>query len=226
MKQFLIKIIKEKVSCLIKINPNPILVTLFCMWELWLSIKVPIIESVTNHRSYLQCFPLQMEFPKHNLKNLWKYGPFLWCHLLMLRLHSEALLFDGLISFATPLYFWYHLWSIYLVIPCSLISQAQFAQLRAPGAMAPALPSNLPGFHPGAPRLAPQPLYFGQGTPGLIPPQPAGYGFQQQLLPGIRSGVPPNFLMPYPLQRQGQPGQRMGVRRGGTPQQMQQQQVN
>lgn len=108
----------------------------------------------------------------------------------------------------------------FIVVPCGLILQAQFAQLRAPGAMTPALPSSLPGFLPGAPRLAPQQLYFGQGSPGLIPPQPAGYGFQQQLLPGMR---PPNFLMPYPIQRQGQPGQRMGVRRGGTAQQMQQQ---
>ncbi|KAF8403598.1 hypothetical protein HHK36_011702 [Tetracentron sinense] len=102
--------------------------------------------------------------------------------------------------------------------------QAQFAQIRTPGGMAP-LPSGMPGFHPGTPRLAPQQLYFGQGTPGLIPPQPAGYGFQQQLLPGIRPGVAPNFLMPYHLQRQGQPGQRIGVRRGGNPQQMQQQQL-
>ncbi|OVA08115.1 RNA recognition motif domain [Macleaya cordata] len=102
--------------------------------------------------------------------------------------------------------------------------QAHFAQTRAPGAMAP-LPSGMPGFHPGGPRLAPQQLYFGQGSPGLIPPQPAGYGFQQQLLPGIRPGVAPNFMLPYHLQRQGQPGQRMGLRRGGTPQQMQQQQL-
>ncbi|KAL6003333.1 hypothetical protein ACLOJK_023556 [Asimina triloba] len=102
--------------------------------------------------------------------------------------------------------------------------KAHFSQLRAPGGMAPALQTSLPGFHPGAPRLAPQQLYFGKGNPGLIPPQPAGYGFQQQLLPGMRPGVAPNFIMPYPVQRQ-QPGQRMGVRRGGTPQQMQQQQL-
>ncbi|XP_043718816.1 polyadenylate-binding protein 3-like isoform X1 [Telopea speciosissima] len=100
--------------------------------------------------------------------------------------------------------------------------QAQFSQMRAPGAMAP-VPSGMPGFHPG-PRLAPQQLYFGQGS-GLIPPQPAGYGFQQQLLPGIRPGIAPNFIMPYHLQRQGQPGQRMGMRRGTNPQQMQQQQL-
>ncbi|KAF3447375.1 hypothetical protein FNV43_RR12561 [Rhamnella rubrinervis] len=101
--------------------------------------------------------------------------------------------------------------------------QAQFAQIRAPGGMAP-LPSGVPGFRPGAPRLAPQQVYFGQSTPGLMPPQPAGYGFQQQLLPGMRPGVGPNFIMPYHLQRQGQPGQRMGVRRGGNFQQVQQQQ--
>ncbi|KAI3919908.1 hypothetical protein MKW98_001164 [Papaver atlanticum] len=100
--------------------------------------------------------------------------------------------------------------------------QAHFAQMRAPGAMAP-LPSGMTGFHPGGPRLAPQPLYFGQGAPGLIPSQPAGYGFQQQLLPGVRPGVGPNFMVPYHLPRQGQPGQRMGLRRGGNPHQMQQQ---
>ena len=78
------------------------------------------------------------------------------------------------------------------------------------------MPAGIPGFHPGAPRLAPQQLYYGQGTPGLMPHQPAGFGFQQQLLPGMRPGVAPNFMMPYHLQRQGQPGQRMGIRRGGS----------
>ncbi|KAK1258990.1 Polyadenylate-binding protein 5 [Acorus gramineus] len=102
--------------------------------------------------------------------------------------------------------------------------QAQFSQFRAPGVMTPAIPSGVPGYHPGTPRLGPPQLYYGQGTPGLMPPQPAGYGFQQQLMPGIRPGVNPNFMMPYHLQRQGQPGQRMGVRRGGPSQQMQQQQ--
>ncbi|TQD91713.1 hypothetical protein C1H46_022704 [Malus baccata] len=101
--------------------------------------------------------------------------------------------------------------------------QARFAQIRAPGGMTP-LPSGLPGYHPGAPRLAPQQLYYGQGSAGLLPQQPAGYGFQQQLLPGMRPGVGPNFIMPYHLQRQGQPGQRMGARRGGNLQHVQQQQ--
>lgn len=100
--------------------------------------------------------------------------------------------------------------------------QARFAQIRAPGGM---MPSGLPGYHAGAPRLAPQQLYYGQGSPGLLPQQPAGFGFQQQLLPGMRPGVGPNFIMPYHLQRQGQPGQRMGTRRGGNPQHVQQQQL-
>ncbi|PIA47867.1 hypothetical protein AQUCO_01400454v1 [Aquilegia coerulea] len=98
--------------------------------------------------------------------------------------------------------------------------QAHFAQIRVPN-MAP-VPSGVIGFHPGGPRIVPQPLYLGQGAHGF-PPQHA-YGFQQQLLPGIRPGVAPNFIVPYPIQRQGQPGQRMGARGGGTPQQMQQQQ--
>ncbi|CAL0333358.1 unnamed protein product [Lupinus luteus] len=102
--------------------------------------------------------------------------------------------------------------------------QAQFSQIRAPGAVAP-LPAGIPGYHPGAPRFAPQQLYYGQGTPGLIPPQPAGYGFQQPLMPGIRPGVSPNYIMPYQLQRQGQPAQRMGVRRAGNIQQVQQNQM-
>ncbi|MED6118242.1 hypothetical protein PIB30_000868 [Stylosanthes scabra] len=99
--------------------------------------------------------------------------------------------------------------------------QAQFAQMQSPGGMSP-MPSGIPGYHPGAPRLAPQQMYFGQGTPGFMPPQPAGFGFQQQMLPGMRPGVAPNFVMPYHLQRQGQPGQRMGIRRGGNLQQVQQ----
>ncbi|OIW01421.1 hypothetical protein TanjilG_25717 [Lupinus angustifolius] len=102
--------------------------------------------------------------------------------------------------------------------------QAQFSQIRAPGAVAP-LPAGIPGYHPGTPRFAPQQLYYGQGTPGLIPPQPAGYGFQQQLVPGMRPGVSPNYIMPYQLQRQGQPVQRLGVRRPGNIQQVQQNQM-
>ncbi|KAI3996233.1 hypothetical protein MKX01_026701 [Papaver californicum] len=101
--------------------------------------------------------------------------------------------------------------------------QAQFSQVRAPVAMAP-LPPGIAAYHLGGPRPPhPQQIYFSQGGPSLVP-QPAAYGFQPQLLPGMRPGVAPNFMMPYPLQRQGQPGQRMGARRAGNPQQQMQQQ--
>lgn len=86
------------------------------------------------------------------------------------------------------------------------------------------LPSGIPGFHPGAPRLAPQQMYYGQGN-GLVPPQPAGYGFQPQLMTGMRPGMAPNYMVPYQFQRQGQPGRGPGMRRGGNSQPVQQQQV-
>ncbi|XP_058188845.1 polyadenylate-binding protein 3-like [Rhododendron vialii] len=101
--------------------------------------------------------------------------------------------------------------------------QAHFSQVQAQGGMTP-LPAGMPVFHPGTPRLAPQQFYYGQGAPGLLPPQPAGYGFQQQVFPGMRPGVAPNFIMPFQLHRQGQPGQRVGPRGGGNPQQQMQQQ--
>ncbi|MCL7041669.1 hypothetical protein MKW94_017648, partial [Papaver nudicaule] len=101
--------------------------------------------------------------------------------------------------------------------------QAQFSQVRPPVAMSP-LPPGIAAYHLGGPRPPhPQQMYFSQGGPGLVP-QPAAYGFQPQLLPGMRPGVAANFMMPYPLQRQGQPGQRMGARRAGNPQQQMQQQ--
>ncbi|XP_021836389.1 polyadenylate-binding protein 2 isoform X2 [Spinacia oleracea] len=93
--------------------------------------------------------------------------------------------------------------------------QAQFAQAHLQGGLTP-LATGMHGFYPGSPRLSPQQLYFGQGAPGMLSPHPAGYGFQQQLLSGIRPGVAQNFMMPFPVQRQGQPGQRLGGRRGGT----------
>ncbi|WVY99233.1 hypothetical protein V8G54_031384 [Vigna mungo] len=103
--------------------------------------------------------------------------------------------------------------------------QAHFAQIRTSGGMTP-LPAGIPVYHhPGAPRLAPQQLYFGQGNPGFMPPQPAGYSFQQQILPGMRPGFAPNFITPYPLQRQAQSGHRTGVRRNGNLQPMQQSQM-
>ncbi|CAI8604292.1 unnamed protein product [Vicia faba] len=78
--------------------------------------------------------------------------------------------------------------------------QAQFAQIRATAGMA-TMATGIFGY--GSPRLAPQQLYYGQGTPGFIPSQPAGFGFQPQILPGMRPVVAPNFAMPFQRQRIG-----------------------
>ncbi|PNX72147.1 polyadenylate-binding protein 3-like, partial [Trifolium pratense] len=97
--------------------------------------------------------------------------------------------------------------------------QARFSQIQAQAGFPP-LPAGIVGYHPGAPRIAPQQLYFGQGTPGVMSPQPAGYG----LMPSMRSGVAPNFIMPY-HQRQGHLGNRMAGRRVGNFQPVQQNQM-
>ncbi|KAG8377304.1 hypothetical protein BUALT_Bualt08G0019300 [Buddleja alternifolia] len=102
--------------------------------------------------------------------------------------------------------------------------QAHFAQMRTPGTMSPL--HGLPGFHSGAPTFAHQQLYFGQVGAGIIPSQSPTYGFQQQHMPGLQPGVPSNFVVPFQLQRQGQPGQRFGSRRVGSSQQQQQHQRN
>jgi len=92
--------------------------------------------------------------------------------------------------------------------------QAQFSQMR-PVAMAPAMAPRMPMYAPGAPGLGQQ-LFYGQGPPAIIPPQ-AGFGYQQQLVPGLRpGGAPmPNFFVP--MVQQGQQGQRPGGRRGTGP---------
>jgi len=72
------------------------------------------------------------------------------------------------------------------------------------------------------------PMFIGHNGQGLVPSQPMGYGYQVQFMPGMRPGAgPPNFMMPFPLQRQTQPGPRVGFRRGANnmQQQFQQQQV-
>ncbi|KAG4401845.1 hypothetical protein AAZX31_02G072800 [Glycine max] len=79
--------------------------------------------------------------------------------------------------------------------------EAQFSQMHALYAIT-HLPTGIPVYHPGAPRHGPQALHYGQGAPSLVAPQPTGYGFQQQLLPGMHPGVAPNFIMPYHRQRQ------------------------
>ncbi|EFJ31737.1 hypothetical protein SELMODRAFT_21095, partial [Selaginella moellendorffii] len=93
--------------------------------------------------------------------------------------------------------------------------QAQFAQMRSPVGVA----TTMPMYHPGAPGLGQQ-LFYGQ-PPALMPPQPAGFAYQQQML-GMRpgGGQLPSYFVPV-VQRQGpQGGQRAaGARRGaaGTP---------
>uniref|UniRef100_A0A2P2MQ11 Polyadenylate-binding protein n=1 Tax=Rhizophora mucronata TaxID=61149 RepID=A0A2P2MQ11_RHIMU len=98
--------------------------------------------------------------------------------------------------------------------------QAQFSQVR-PVAMAPSVGPRLPIYPPGAAGLGQQFLY-GQAPPAMIPPQ-AGFGYQQQLVPGMRPGGPPmpNFFVP--MVQQGQQGQRrVGLRGAGPVQQTQQ----
>ncbi|GLT58906.1 hypothetical protein SLA2020_317650 [Shorea laevis] len=100
--------------------------------------------------------------------------------------------------------------------------QAQFLQMR-PVAMAPSVAPRMPMYPPGAPGLGQQFLY-GQAPPAIIPPQ-GGFGYQQQLVPGMRpgGGPIPNFFVP--MVQPGQQGQRPGGRRGANPVQQNQQPV-
>ncbi|MED6118493.1 hypothetical protein PIB30_003239 [Stylosanthes scabra] len=97
--------------------------------------------------------------------------------------------------------------------------QAQFSQMR-PVAMTTSVAPRMPLYPPGAPGLGQQFLY-GQGPPAMISPQ-AGFGYQQQLVPGMRpGGAPmPSFFVPMVQQ-----GQRPGGRRGAGPVQQPQQPV-
>ncbi|XP_021851295.1 polyadenylate-binding protein 2 [Spinacia oleracea] len=89
--------------------------------------------------------------------------------------------------------------------------QAQFSQMR-PVAMPPSVGPRMPIYPPGGPGLGQQ-IYYGQAPPAMLPPQPA-FGYQHQLMPGMRGGAPvPNFFMP--MVQQGQQGPRPGGRRGG-----------
>ncbi|KFK30042.1 hypothetical protein AALP_AA7G209600 [Arabis alpina] len=97
--------------------------------------------------------------------------------------------------------------------------QAQFSQPR-PVAMQPSLGPRMPIYPPGGPGIGQQ-MFYGQAPPNMIPPQ-AGFGYQQQLVPGMRpgGGHVPNFYMPMVQQQQ---QQRPGGRRPGGIQQSQQQ---
>ncbi|KAL2517504.1 Polyadenylate-binding protein 8 [Abeliophyllum distichum] len=93
--------------------------------------------------------------------------------------------------------------------------QAQFSQLR-PVAMPPSIAPRMPIYPPGAPSIGQQ-LFYGQALPGLIPQ--AGFGYQQQLVLGMRPGgdPTPHFFVP-PVHQ----GQRTGRRGPGPLQQAQQ----
>ncbi|KAL4559558.1 hypothetical protein LXL04_031700 [Taraxacum kok-saghyz] len=106
--------------------------------------------------------------------------------------------------------------------------QAQFSQMR-PVAMAPSMMApRMPMYPPGGLGMGQQ-LFYGQAPPTIIPPQ-AGFGYQQQLVPGMRpgGGPMPNFFVPVvqqgqrrrPVQQNQQPvpmmqQQQMGPRGGG-----------
>ncbi|CAN8235479.1 unnamed protein product [Cochlearia groenlandica] len=88
-----------------------------------------------------------------------------------------------------------------------------FAHMRPNGSLS-STPSPMPRFHhhpPGGPMSGPHnPMYIGQNGQGVVP-------YQLQFMPGVRPGAGPgNFIMPYPLQRQIQPGPRVGFRRDAT----------
>ncbi|GAV79661.1 RRM_1 domain-containing protein/PABP domain-containing protein [Cephalotus follicularis] len=85
--------------------------------------------------------------------------------------------------------------------------QAQFSQIR-PATMGPSVAPRMPMYPSAAPGLGQQ-LFYGQGPPAIIPPQP-GFGYQQQLVPGMR----PNFFVP--MVQPGQQNQRPGGRRSGS----------
>lgn len=91
--------------------------------------------------------------------------------------------------------------------------QAQFSQL-SPGMSSAAMP-RMPMFPPGAPGLGQQ-FFYGQAPPALIAPQP-GFGYPQQMVPGMRpGGAPmPNYFMPMVQQGGQQHAQRPVGRRGG-----------
>lgn len=107
--------------------------------------------------------------------------------------------------------------------------QAQFSQMR-PVTMSPSLAPRMPMYPTGTPGLG-QPFIYGQPPPTIIPSQ-AGFGYQQQLVPGMRPGgggpIPPNFIFPfihqgqYNQQQQQRPG---GGRRGSGPMQQAQQPI-
>lgn len=100
--------------------------------------------------------------------------------------------------------------------------QAQFSQMGP--AMSPAAVPRMPMYPAGGPALGQQ-LFYGQAPPAMIPPQPA-FGYQQQIVPGMRpaGGPMPNFFVPMVQQGSQQQAQRpVGRRAGQGPGQLMQQ---
>ncbi|GAA0140711.1 RNA metabolism protein [Lithospermum erythrorhizon] len=91
--------------------------------------------------------------------------------------------------------------------------QAQFSQMR-PVVMTPSIAPRMPMYPPGAPGMGQQ-LFYGQAPNSMLPQ--AGFGYQQQLIPGMRPGAAPmpNFFVP--MVQQGHQGQHPGGRRGAGP---------
>ncbi|KAK9163883.1 hypothetical protein Syun_004785 [Stephania yunnanensis] len=91
--------------------------------------------------------------------------------------------------------------------------QAQFSQMR-PVPVASSVAPHVPMYPPGGPGLGQSMFYGPQGPPAIISPQP-GFGYQQQVVPGMRPGgtATPNFFRPM---AQGQQGQHPGGRRNGS----------
>ncbi|CAN7048468.1 hypothetical protein IGI04_025554 [Brassica rapa subsp. trilocularis] len=100
------------------------------------------------------------------------------------------------------------------------ILQAQFSQMR-PGAMPPSLGPCMQMYPPGGPGIGQQ-VFYAQTPPPMIPSHSA-FGYQQQMVPGMRPGGGPmyNFFMPMVQHGQQRPG---GRRPGGIQQSHHQQQ--
>ncbi|KAG8065119.1 hypothetical protein GUJ93_ZPchr0004g40457 [Zizania palustris] len=92
------------------------------------------------------------------------------------------------------------------------LSRASGPRMR-PVPMTPSITPRLAMYPPMAPLG--QQLFYGQAPPSIMPPQP-GFGFQQQLVPGMRPGGAhmPNYFVP--VVQQGQQGPRPGIRRSGA----------
>ena len=102
--------------------------------------------------------------------------------------------------------------------------QAQFSQMRPMG-MPPGVGPRMQMYPPGGPGIGQQ-VFYGQGPPAMIPQQP-GFGYQPQMVPGMRPGGAPmhNFFMPMVQQGQQRPGGRRpgGIQQSQQPQQHQMQ---